>query len=196
MIKLILFDLGGVVFTNGTKKFIRIISDRYRKTVEEVSGVIDGEIGTLYREAKIDRDEFWRRVIDRLGLTQTADELELEWISGYELIRGTKEIIDKLKSNYQVWYLSDNVKERVDGLEKAFGFLNWFDGGLFSHEVGARKPSPEIYKMVLEKTGVEAGEIIFIDDKESSLIPAEELGMHTLLFESPEKLTSDLSRVL
>ena len=51
MIKAIIFDIGGVLFTNGVKKFIEDISARYKLDIDEVRNVIDGEIGTNYRES-------------------------------------------------------------------------------------------------------------------------------------------------
>ena len=195
MYKLILFDLGGVVFTNGTKKFVTDISARYGIKYEEALNVLDGEIGTKYREGKIGRDEFWKLVLESLPLRETIDGLESEWIGDYELIPGTKEIMDKLRGKYKIMYLSDNVKERVDKLDARFGFISWFDDGIFSHEVGVRKPNPKIYEYALQKGQVEPSESIFIDDKPKMLEPAREIGITGLVFESPERLESDLERM-
>lgn len=192
MYKLILFDLGGVLFTNGTKKFISVISERYNLPIEKVREAVDGELGTKYRESQITRDEFWKQLVSDLLLTEDIDKLEDEWISYYELIPKTKEIISELSKKYEVYYLSDNVKERVNKLDLRFDFLKLFDGGVFSHEVGVRKPNPKIYEFVLNKAGVNAAEAIFIDDKETALVPAKEMGIKAILFENPEKLEEDL----
>lgn len=192
MYKLILFDLGGVVFTNGTKKFITDISARHGILPETALTVLDGDIGTKYREGQIGRDEFWKLVLENLPLKDSMDDLEREWIGNYDLIPGTKEIIERLRSKYKVMYLSDNVKERVDKLDERFGFVSWFDGGIFSHEVGVRKPNPKIYEFALQKGGAEPQEAVFIDDKPKMLEPAEKMGMTGLVFVSPEKLGKDL----
>lgn len=193
MYKLILFDLGGVLFTSGIKTFIESLASRYSLSEEEVREVLDGEIGTLYRESKISRDEFWKRVIKTLNLKEDAGALEKEWIDGYVLMEKTKEIIGRLKGKYKVYFLSDNVKEREEALEVKYGFKRLFDGGVFSHEAGFRKPDPRIYRLVLKKAGGEKPEnTIFIDDKETALVPAREMGMAGVLFETPEKLEKDL----
>jgi len=184
--------LGGVVFTNGTKKFIADISARYGITPEIILNVMDGEIGSKYREGQIGRDEFWRLVLESLPLKESADDLEKEWIGDYELIPGTKSIIEKLRRKYKVMYLSDNVKERVDKLDTRFGFISWFDGGIFSHEVGVRKPNPKIYEFALQKGNAKPEETVFIDDKPKMLEPAKKMGITGLAFESPEKLAKDL----
>lgn len=195
MYKLILFDLGGVLFTNGTKKFIDNLSTRYNIPLVKIQEIIDGNIGTQYREGKISKNEFWQKVISILGLKENINTLENEWINGYELIGGTKDIILSLKGKYKLYYLSDNVEERVRKLDQKFGFLQWFDDGIFSHKIGVRKPNPLVYKAALEKANAIPAETIFIDDKPHFLIPAREMGITAIHFESPEKLKKNLQRL-
>lgn len=192
MITTIIFDFGGVLFTNGTKRFISAIAKRYNLSEETVKNVIDGEIGSHYREAKISRDEFWAQVISHLHLSENADILEKEWIDGYEMIQGTMDIIEELSKRYSLYYLSDNVKERVDALKAKYKFTRLFKGGIFSHEVGVRKPHPDIYQSALNLTKSKPGETIYIDDKPPFLIPAQKLGLMTFAFTSPEQLRLDL----
>lgn len=195
MYKLMLFDLGGVLFTNGTKKFIDNLSRRYDFSLQKVQDVIDGSVGTQYREGKIDRNEFWKRVINFLNLNEPAEKLEKEWIDGYEIIEGTKDIILSLKGKYKLYYLSDNVEERVQKLDEKFHYLHWFDDGIFSHKIGVRKPNPFIYKAALEKASVTPQKAIFIDDKPNLLVPAKEMGITTIWFETPEKLKESLAKL-
>lgn len=193
MIKAVIFDLGGVLFTNGTKQFITDLSETFHLDRDKVKDVLDGAIGSQYREGKLSRDEFWTQALDKLQITADIDKLETQWISGYKLIEGTKEIITALAKHYKVYYLSDNVRERVDRINAHYDFLRWFEDGIFSHEVGVRKPDPRVYHEALKKAQVKPDEVIFIDDKPVNLVPAQELGMTTILFESPEKLRRDLS---
>lgn len=195
MIKAIIFDLGGVLFTNGTKQFISDISKQYNLDREVVKDIMDGDLGSQYREAKITRDEFWKLALEKLHIQEDIDALEEQWINGYELIGGTKDIIFELAQRYKVYYLSDNVKERVDKINSKYNFLEWFEDGIFSHEVGVRKPNPKIYKYALNKAHVQPDETVFIDDKQSALEPAKEMGITTILFETPEKLQERLTEL-
>lgn len=195
MIKAIIFDLGGVLFTNGTKQFIQDISKKYNLDPELVKEIMDGDVGSQYREAKITRDEFWKIALEKLNLPENIDNLEEQWISGYELIEGTKDIILELAKKYKVYYLSDNVRERVDRINNKYNFLEWFEDGIFSHEVGVRKPNPEIYKYALKKARVNPNEAVLIDDKQSALEPAQEIGITSILFETPEQLRKKLTKI-
>ena len=131
MVKAIIFDLGGVLFTNGTAAFVKKIAVRRGRDEEAVRDVLDGVLGSLYREAKISREEFWRRAIEALGLREKMEFLESEWIASYELIEGTKKIVETLAGTYKVYFLSDNVRERVEQLEQKYHFLSLFSGGIF-----------------------------------------------------------------
>jgi HAD superfamily hydrolase (TIGR01509 family) len=192
MTKAIIFDLGGVLFINGTKKFINTLSTRYNIDSEKVKSVMDGGVGSLYREAKISRDEFWAQAIQELGIEGNIDLLEEEWINGYILMEETRDLIIKLRKKYKIYFVSDNAKELSEQLNKKTNFRNWFNGGVLANEAGVRKPHPKIYEMVLQKAEVSPNEALYIDDKEDNLFPPQKLGMQTILFETPQKLSEKL----
>lgn len=196
MIKAIIFDLGGVVFTNGTKKFSEHLAQNYQVDIEKAKALLDkSDIGNAYRTGHMTREEFWNVVKKELDLMEEIDILEQKWIDVYLPIEETRDIIMRLAKEHKVYFLSDNVKERVDAVDKKYNFKSWFHDGVSSHEVGIRKPHPDIYKIAHAQTGVSPQEILYIDDKENNLAPAQELGMQTLLFESPQKLQHDLETI-
>lgn len=195
MITTIIFDLGGVLFTNGTKRLVDFVSSEYSIEKEKVKAVMEGEIGKKYREAKIERHIFWEHFLKELHIQEDPDFLEEKWILGYELIEGTRDIVQDLSEKYRVYFLSDNVRHRVDRIHERYGFLDWFEGGIFSHEVGMKKPHPALYKLILQKAAAKAEEAVFIDDKPECLIPAVEIGMTAILFESPENLRKTLEEL-
>ena len=83
----------------------------------------------------------------------------------------------------------------MEGLDDRFKFLHWFNGGIFSHEVGVRKPDLRIYKLALKTAGVAASEAVFIDDKPKNLVPAKALGMKVILFQSADQLQQVLTKI-
>src|SRR4051812_44434548 len=52
-----------------------------------------------------------------------------------------------------------------------------FDVVIESSKAGVRKPDPAAYQLVLDELGVEAHEMVFLDDLGINLKPARELGM-------------------
>lgn len=192
MITTFFFDLGGVLFTNSTKRFIKRISVKYGIPESAIKKAIDNNPGSKYYEAKINRNEFWREFIQTFHLKETADVLEKQWLDGYKIINGTKSIIEKIAEKYRVFYLSDNIKERVDFLNKKYAFEKMFEGGIYSHLAGIRKPKPGIYKLALKKSESKPKETVYIDDRQVMLDPAKKIGFKTILFTSPEELRKAL----
>ncbi len=47
------------------------------------------------------------------------------------------------------------------------------------------KPSPEIYKNVLESAGIEADETLFLDDNLDNIRAAAECGIHAIHVQKP-----------
>jgi putative hydrolase of the HAD superfamily len=118
------------------------------------------------------------------------------WYESYEPIQGAVEIINNLKEKgYDLFYLSDNVKERVEYLDSKYNFLSKFKDGVFSHEVGVRKPNPKIYKILLKKVPFNPSECVYIDDKSHLLEPAKELGLKVILFKNSKQLRNDLKKL-
>ncbi len=193
MFKAVIFDLGGVYFEDGTKKAVKIISAKYNVPEQKVKDVLQGELGTKYRTSAVTAGEFWQETKEYWGITVSSNELADIWLQGYVPIAGTDSIIDRLNSaGYEIFFLSDSVKERADCLQKKYPFLHHFKGGVFSYIAHKRKPDPAVYRMVLEMAGHPAQECIYIDDKPELLKPAEELGMKGILFENPAQLEAKL----
>ena len=152
-IKTVIFDLGGVYFTDGTKGAIKTISERWNLDPNVVADVFKGKIGTAYRENQITHEEFWKQAKETLSIDAPMDELSHIWLDGYVPIEGTVNIIRELIENgYEIIYLSDNVQERIDYLEEKYHFLQYFKSGVFSHIAGVRKPNPKIYQLALQES--------------------------------------------
>jgi putative hydrolase of the HAD superfamily len=58
------------------------------------------------------------------------------------------------------------------------------DHSTYSCDVRMTKPDPRIYRHCLEGLGVEAGEAVFLDDREENVEAAREVGIHAILFTS------------
>jgi epoxide hydrolase-like predicted phosphatase len=63
-------------------------------------------------------------------------------------------------------------RERIDAL---------FDPVVISGEVGMRKPLAPIYELALERLGIPAGRVLFIDDAEPNILGARRVGLQAFL---------------
>lgn len=189
----IIFDLGGVYFTDGTARFIEEINARYDISKESLTKVVSGPLGTQYRSGRISRELFWLEAKRAWNLSVDTDGISSIWLEGYQPINGTVALVRRLRqAHYRLFFLSDNIAERVEYLQRKYNFLNEFLGGVFSHEVGTRKPDPAIYEAALKQSGAQPSECVYVDDKPDLLVPAAALGMHVLHFAGAESLAREL----
>ena len=196
MIKGLIFDLGGVYFSNGLRAFMTELNQKYRIPKDLLRETLTGEssLGKSYRINEISGSEFWHRAKALLGIHEDYHKLIQQWNEKYEPNKEVIALVGRLrKAGFLLGFLSNNVLERADYLERKFQFKKDFDTGIFSFEAKCMKPDLEIYRRILEKMSLQPSETIYIDDKEKFLEPAKRLGINVILYEGPEHLELSLT---
>jgi 2-haloacid dehalogenase len=108
-------------------------------------------------------------------------------------IAGTVEILRTLKqAGYALYGLSNWSAETFQRVRHEFEFFGWFDLIVLSGEEKLIKPDPQIFQVLLNKTGRTAQECVFIDDSAPNILVANQLGFVGIHFESPEQLEAEL----
>ncbi|MCB1272204.1 MAG: HAD family phosphatase [Microthrixaceae bacterium] len=77
--------------------------------------------------------------------------------------------------------LTNNAREFAEFWRPLLPLEELFDDVVDSSEVGMRKPAAGIYRLALERLGVEAGEAVFIDDAPGNVAGAEAIGITSVL---------------
>ena len=77
-----------------------------------------------------------------------------------------------------------------------FGIGPIFEAFMSSCWLGTRKPMKKIYTDALSIAQAVPEKTLFIDDREPNLLPALELGINTIHFESAAQLRKDVSAAL
>lgn len=188
-IQLVVFDIGGTVFSKGKQAFIDLLMKRLCRGRDEISAVIDGPDALEYRRNKISAVEYWRIVRDRLGVSDAFGDLEQLWFEQYIPIAGMPELIVQVRKRCRVAYLSNNTPERVAYLDRKYGFLNWFDGGIFSYEAGVVKADGGLYGNLLARfPDILPQEILIIDDREENMPMVRAAGFDGFVFKDAVRL--------
>jgi 2-haloacid dehalogenase len=73
-----------------------------------------------------------------------------------------------------------------------YEFLHWFDGRVVSGEEGMRKPAQEFYQILLDRYNLQPHETLFIDDNLRNVRAAEQMGINSIHFLSPDQLKEEL----
>jgi 2-haloacid dehalogenase len=108
-------------------------------------------------------------------------------------IEGTVEILKEVKEKgYRVYALSNYNAELYQRTVNDFPFLDWFDGKIISSEAKMKKPDENIYRLLFERFAIDPQTAIFIDDLAANIAAASRLGLHGILFTTPEALRQEL----
>ena len=133
MIRAVIFDLGGVCFTNGTtvaiRRFSRILRVSERKLWRFFNPLNGYALG--YRTGKISRDDFWSGVTEKLGVKyRNFNRLENVWKSSYRPLDGVDRVVRQVRKRCKVALLSGNVPEVAEHLMKKYRLGERFDASV------------------------------------------------------------------
>jgi len=188
VIKLIIFDAGGVLY-NGNQKIV----DKAVKRFLRKHGVYDFDLNErawpkierLVKIGKISLKEANERWLEAVGL---GKDLLREWqdVNRKEIWGKFKKtprinkLLAKLKKNYKLAVLSDTIESRPEKIEKMeiIGVNHKiFDEIFTSHDLGACKPGRKTFSAVLKKFYVEPYEAVFVGDASDELEGAKRIGL-------------------
>lgn len=200
MIKNIIFDFGGVVFTwkpqivlknfTNSEKDIELLTNTIYKSKEWQ--MLDN--GTISREdaVKILEEKLPER------LKSTCNDIIYHFQEYQTLNDDICKVIIKLKEKgYKVYALSNTHVSVYEDMQNRY-IGKYFDGYLISALEKLMKPNEEIYLRLFEKFDLKPEECFFIDDREENVAAGEKLGMagHVLNREKygVEKLLEDFEK--
>lgn len=178
--KWIIFDVMGVIFTVGDDTNELLVP--YVQKIDE--SCTRERINEAYIEASLGRItscEFW----NLLGCASDNNYKEIERTYLDECLTLDEQFIEsaqRLKEDYNLAILSNDVSEWGTYLREKYGINDVVEFSVISSDVGYRKPSKDIYKIALGKANVAPEDCIFIDDRDKNLIPAQNLGMKVVRF--------------
>ncbi len=196
--KNIIFDLGGVLIrwdpNTVYKKYFANDLVKMKRFYQETS------IQKLNEE--MDRGRPFQEALTELSgkFPQYHEPIHLWKIQWLEMVGGPIEdsvkILESLHiQGYPLYALTNWAKETFfphirHGND--YRFLNYFEDIVVSGVEGVIKPDPEIYKILLQRNKLDPKNCIYIDDNLNNLVSAQNLGMSTIEFTSPEQLISEL----
>lgn len=185
----IAFDLGGVVialsYENAIRRFeeIGLHDARLHLDAFHQHGIF-GDLESGRISAEVFREELSRII----GRQLTMDECFYAWHGYVESVpqRNLDMLLCLRQQGYKVCLLSNTnpfmmqwaCSPAFDGGHHPIDY--YFDRLYLSYECKVMKPSPEIFRMMLEGQQATADETLFIDDSPHNCAAAEALGIHTL----------------
>ena len=201
--KAIIFDLGAVILNINYQSTIDEFTNLgIKKTATFYSKKVQTDLFNQFETGKISRKKFLNEIRKE---TQNANIKEVENAWNAMLIDLPEErlqLIEKLKTNYNIYLLSNTNTIHINAFKKQLGNKKWgafcklFNKMYLSHELGLRKPDIKIFEHVLKEQKLKADEVFFIDDSLQHITSAKKLGInchHLLDDEDIINLFSDIT---
>lgn len=192
-IRNIILDLGGVVLDIdydrtedafiklGFKNFGAIYAQRKQELIFD-----------LFETGRITAADFRDVMRNYAEINFTDHEIDSAWNA--MIIRIPEErvtFLKKLKPHYRLILLSNtneiHEKEFLQNITSSFGkniLPEVFEKIYYSHQMGIRKPDPQIFKLILKENAMAAEESLFIDDSSQHIEGAAQAGLQSILLDN------------
>ena len=171
-IKSVIFDLGGVIYGVDYHKTINAFKalgiDRFEEVYAKAG---QSDLFNDLEEGKISRDVFVERIKTLSGQDMISSHIFIAWNSmllGF--MPDALTCLKRLRGSYRLFLLSNTNEIHIQEIESRVGaevfsdFCALFEKVYLSHELGLRKPHPEVFTHIIEEQGLAASETLFIDD--------------------------------
>jgi FMN phosphatase YigB (HAD superfamily) len=197
MVNTIFFDIGGVLLNIHPERTIKYLSNLTNLSEEEIIAAFPEDAHHRYERGEITDSDFYRAVKRELPVSDNLTE-EQFW-KAWSLLVGEEtevvKIMNHLTSKCPVWLLSNTNPYHILE-EERFKLFDKITGGIYSYEVGSRKPEEDIYLKALEIAGTIAEKSLFIDDLIENVEKARSLNMNAIHYKSIDDLHERLDNFL
>jgi putative hydrolase of the HAD superfamily len=189
MIEAVIWDFGGVLTSSPFEAFARF--ERERGLPADIIRRTNAANHWENAWAKFERAEIDLEAFDQLfaaesralGAEIRGSEI-LPLLSG-ELRPEMIEALRRVKAQFKTGCITNNLPANAIGSTGGRTLyvaevMALFDHIIESAKIGLRKPDPRIYRMMVEKLGVDPKASVYLDDLGVNLKPAREMGMTTI----------------
>ncbi|WP_250287242.1 MULTISPECIES: HAD family hydrolase [unclassified Frankia] len=194
MIGAVVFDVGGVLCPSPVGEFEKVDAEYGLPTGTVMSFVRGGELFARCETGRMPIAEFYRRcsaaIAEKHRVDVPAQRLDaMLWACMGDNVRPEMAalVVEVRAAGYRTALLTNIFAERRDWLHALLpaGAIDVYGD---SSELGLRKPDPAIYRRLLEMLGHGPREVVFVDDFPENLVPARDLGMVDVRYESPRQV--------
>jgi FMN phosphatase YigB (HAD superfamily) len=178
MLSAIIFDIGNVLlrfdFSLVAKRVVPFCSAevaRFDSLLEPLKIALES--------GKISGETFLAEAAQTIGYTGEPALLRSAWQEIFTPIEATHALVERLHGSLPLFLLSNTNDLHAEYFLARYPVFGRFRDAVYSHECGLMKPDASIYSHALEKFGLRAEEVFFIDDLAPNVEAARASGWRT-----------------
>jgi putative hydrolase of the HAD superfamily len=185
-IKNLIFDFGGVIIDIHPMTYVEEMLKLGNTNVSEMhESFIREKVYRRFETGALSADEFRDLIRANLPNHATNAQIDHAWNLIIGEIPGHRmDFLVSLKAKYRTFLLSNTNPIHYDHYQeytrKTFGMPSLdslFEKAFFSFKLGLYKPDHDIFQFVLQDSGLDPAETVFIDDMEENVEAARQCGM-------------------
>jgi putative hydrolase of the HAD superfamily len=190
LVKAVAFDYGGVISWS--------MEEKDMEDIAALAGVGADLMKRIYWDNRIITDqglvgaeEYFRNILADVGVFPDPHTISLlvnRDIESWSRINpATEKLMKDLKgAGFRIGILSNMIKAFLDKNRETMPVFKIPEAMIFSCDVNAVKPEEKIYRILLDRLGCEAGEMIFFDDVEINVEAARKLGIEAFVWKDAD----------
>ena len=194
----ILFDVGGVLLTNGWDHNERkVVINHFNLDLADFESRHEQPNDAWERDALTIHGYLDATVFYQPRSFTPADFIEVMKAQSVPIPSNAMPVLKDLSAsgNYLIGTLNNESRELHDYRVQTFGLNPYLDLQLCSAYVGMRKPDADIYRRAIDIVGRPAQRILFIDDRAGNTDAARSAGMTAIQFHDEEQLRARLKEL-
>ena len=194
----ILFDVGGVLLTNGWDHDERAAAAAKFGLDSQELEARNAKVYAAWESDEINRSQYLDAAVFYEPRSFSRDEFFNFILAQSKLLAdGALQILAELSAanRYFIGALNNEARETNDFRFAKFGLRRYFKVAFSSCYVGLRKPDPAIYRRALDILGSAPNRTLFIDDRQENVDGAAGVGMKAIRFTGAGALKAELGKM-
>jgi putative hydrolase of the HAD superfamily len=195
MIRVVLFDFGGVLAEEGFREGLKAIAkgkgldpgDFYKISSDLV-------YQTGYITGACDEHSYWNVVRKKTGAKGADQEFREEILKRFKLRPEMTAVVEKIKSSGLIVAILSDQTNWLDELDRRAHFHHHFDYVFNSYHLKKTKRDPSIFKEICSLLGVRPKEVLFVDDNMENVKRAASQGLRAIHFKGVSECQIEIKK--
>ncbi len=193
MIEVITFDLGNVILPfDFMRCFLKLERFSPYSSQQIYQSMLDADFVWDYEQGKISSRKFFSLLKNMLCLELDFERFVPLWGDIFTEDKQVAELIRNLSNRYRLFLLSNTNELHFEFIRRHYPIVEDFQEQILSYRLGYAKPDAPIWEEAIQRAGVAASKIIYIDDREDFAQAASRAGMIGIAFTSCSRLIQEL----
>jgi putative hydrolase of the HAD superfamily len=197
-VRAVIFDFAGVLSHTSDPRGRLEWAERLGRSVRELARIVFySEVAGRVELGQAPTSAIWEHLAHTFDLTDgEVEQFKRDFWSGDRLDPELVAFVRSLRPRCKTAVLSNAWPDTRQAFVEVFGLDQVVDEIIISAEEGVAKPDPRIFRIALDRLGVQPEQAVFVDDTAGHVEAARAVGMRAIQFESTYQVIADILELL